>query len=85
MREKVRTRQYVMTLHAEEEMSADDPTIFDVERIILSGLVLDRQADLISSDWKYRIKGQTIYGNEAEVVAKLSATDTLVIITVYTL
>jgi hypothetical protein len=35
MREKIRTRQYVMTLHAEEEMNDDDLSIFDVERVIL--------------------------------------------------
>ena len=32
MQEKIRTRQYVMTLHAEEEMNDDRLTIFDVER-----------------------------------------------------
>ena len=32
MREKIRTRQYVMTLHAEEEMNDDDLSIFDVGR-----------------------------------------------------
>jgi hypothetical protein len=32
IREKVRQRQYVMTLHAEEEMSDDNLSIFDVER-----------------------------------------------------
>lgn len=37
LREKVRTRQYVMTLHAEEEMDEDGLTIYDVERIILTG------------------------------------------------
>lgn len=37
MREKIRTRQYVMTLHAEEEMNDDGLTIFDVERVILTG------------------------------------------------
>lgn len=31
MREKVRALQYVMTLHAEEEMDSDDLSIFDVE------------------------------------------------------
>jgi len=30
MREKIRTRQYVMTIHAEEEMDEDGLTIFDV-------------------------------------------------------
>ncbi len=32
MREKIRTRRYVMTLHAEEEMYDDGLTIFDIER-----------------------------------------------------
>jgi len=32
MREKIRTRQYVMTLHAEEEMADENLSIFDVER-----------------------------------------------------
>ncbi len=45
MREKVRTRQYVMTLHAEEEMDDDGLTIFDVERGILTGEVVERQKD----------------------------------------
>ena len=35
MQDKVRKRQYVMTLHAEEEMSEDGLTIFDIERTIL--------------------------------------------------
>jgi len=30
MRDKIRTRQYVMTLHAEEEMDDDRLSIFDV-------------------------------------------------------
>jgi len=40
MREKIRNRQYVMTLHAEEEMNADGLTIYDVERGILTGVFL---------------------------------------------
>jgi hypothetical protein len=32
MRERIRTRRYVMTLHAEEEMADDNLSIFDVER-----------------------------------------------------
>lgn len=36
VREKVRIRQYVMTLHAEEEMNDDDLSIFDVEHCILT-------------------------------------------------
>ena len=37
MRENVRALQYVMTLHAEEEMDGDDLSIFDVEQAILTG------------------------------------------------
>jgi hypothetical protein len=42
MRERVRTRQYVMTLYAEEEMDGDGLTIFDVERGILTGEIIEQ-------------------------------------------
>ncbi len=83
MREKVRTCQYVMTFHAEEEMNNDGLSIYDVESGILTGEILERQKDAITAEWKYRIKGQTIAGGEVEVIAKLSPTGKLVIITVY--
>lgn len=34
-----------MTIHAEEEMTFDDFTIFDVENAILSGQIIERQND----------------------------------------
>lgn len=83
MREKIRLRQYVMTLHAEEEMSDDGLTIFDVERAILVGDIIERQADRQSSEWKYLITGQSIYNEPLVVVAKIGPTQKLVIITVY--
>ena len=43
MREAIRTRNYIMTLHAEEEMADDDLSIFDIERIILTGRIVERQ------------------------------------------
>ncbi|MFN8402964.1 MAG: DUF4258 domain-containing protein [Anaerolineales bacterium] len=45
LREKVRTRQYVMTLHADEEMDEDELSISDVESAILSGKIIERQKD----------------------------------------
>lgn len=45
MREKIRTRQYVMTLHAEEEMDEDEFSIFDVESVILTGRIIERQKE----------------------------------------
>ncbi len=83
IREKVRQRQYIMTLHAEEEMSDDGLSIFDVERSLLTGEIVERQKDTVSGEWKYLIKGNTVAGDEMMTVAKLSPTGKLVIITVY--
>ena len=83
IREKIRELQYVMTLHAEEEMSDDGFTIYDIESGILTGKVLERQRDRVTAEWKYRVRGRTATGGEVEVIAKLSPTGKLVIITVY--
>ena len=45
IREKVRLREYVMTHHARKEMKEDGFTIYDVERGIFSGNILERQKD----------------------------------------
>lgn len=83
MREKIRTRQYVMTLHAEEEMDNEGLAIYDVERGILTGKIIERLKDRVTDEWKYLVDGQTIAGDGVVVVTKLSKTDKLVIITVY--
>lgn len=83
LREKVRTREYVMTLHAEEEMTADGFAVYDVERGLLTGSILERQRDSTTGESKYRIRGETIMGAEVELVVKFGPTGKLVIITVY--
>ena len=83
MREKIRTRRYVMTLHAEEEMNNDGLTIFDVERAILNGEIVERQEAQHTGEWKYPVVGQAIDGRSVVVVGKVSVTGRLVIITVY--
>jgi hypothetical protein len=83
MQEKIRTRQYVMTLHAEEEMDGDELSIFDIERCILTGKITERQKDKITNEWKYVIEGQSIIGDKVGTVAKLSLSGKLFIITVY--
>jgi len=82
-REKIRTLQYVMTVHAEEEMGNDGLTIFDIEQCILTGKIVERQRDVKTFEWKYLVRGQSVLGEWVVVAAKLSATDKLVIITVY--
>ena len=83
MREKIRTRNYVMTLHAEEEMDDDGFSIFDVERAILTGHIMERQTDQRTGEWKYVLIGESLHAASVGVVVKLSSTDKLVIITVY--
>ncbi len=43
MRNKVRTGAYVMTLHADEEIDAEELSVFDVERCVLTGKIIERQ------------------------------------------
>ncbi|MEW6202737.1 MAG: DUF4258 domain-containing protein [bacterium] len=83
MREKIRKLQYVMTRHARKEMNDDELTIYDLERCILTGRILERQRDRITAEWKYRIRGNTLHGRKVEVITKLSQMNKLVIITVY--
>lgn len=83
MRDKIHTRQYVMTLHAQEEMSDDGLTIFDIEETILTGEIIERQEDYHTREWKYLIASSVIENRLIIVVTKLSVTNKLVIITVY--
>jgi uncharacterized DUF497 family protein len=72
-----------MTLHAADELADDGFTVFDVERAILTGEIVERQKDHQSGEWKYLVFGQIIDGRLVTVVAKMSITNKLVIITVY--
>ncbi len=83
MRELIRTRQYVMTVHAEDEMSADGLGIYDLESVVLGGQIRERQRDRSSSEWKYLVKGQSLAGRNVIAVVKIGPTGKLVFITVY--
>ena len=72
-----------MTYHARKEMNEDGFTIYDVERGILTGEILERQRDRLTGEAKYRMRGESIAGIEVEILTKLSPTGKLVIITVY--
>ncbi len=72
-----------MTLHAGEEMIEDDLLIFDIERCILTGTIIERQYDTDTAENKYRIRGEMLSGKKIEIIAKISLTGKLVIITVY--
>lgn len=57
--------------------------IYDVERAILTGAIIERQKDSEKGEWKYIVHGQTIDGSEIAVLTKLSPTNKMVTITVY--
>lgn len=83
LKEKVRNREYIVTLHAEEEMSDDGLTISDLENIILAGRLEERQLDRVTGERKNVIVGPTCEGQQAAVVLKLGVSGFAVIITVY--
>lgn len=85
IREKIRTNQYIMTLHAEEEMDNDDWSIFDIERCILNGKITERNKEQKTGEWKYTIVGRSIQDQDVGIITKISITGKLVIITVYKL
>ncbi len=83
IRNLIRERRYVVTVHALDEMDDDGLTIFDVERVVLTGEIIERQRDLRTREWKYVVRGKTVEGLDAGVVLKIGPTDKLVLITVY--
>jgi hypothetical protein len=82
-RKKVRARAYVMRVHAEEELDDDGLTVFDLERAVLTGTIVERQRDRLSGESKYVVNGTATDGSAVEVVVKLSSSGRLVIITIY--
>jgi len=85
IRRLVLQRQYVVTVHAADELDADDLTVYDLERIVLTGAIIEKQRDRQTAESKYRIKGQTIGGSPAETVVRISMMQKVVFVTVYAL
>ena len=83
IQEKVQSQEYVLTLHAEDEMVQDGLTSFDVENALLTGEIVRRQRDSYRGEWKYVVEGRTLGSEIAVVVTKLAFSRKLVIITVY--
>lgn len=72
-----------MTLHAHEEFEADGLVLEDVERVLLTGEIVERQKDEGTGEAKYVLAGRGMSSERIAVVAKLGPTGRLVIITVY--
>ncbi len=83
IRDCIRTLNYVVSLHAAEELDDDNLTILDLETIILTGQVTERQRDRKTREVKLVVHGRTIEGRAAETIVRFSPIGTLFIITVY--
>lgn len=83
LRDCSRESRYVVSLHADEEMDEDNLSIFDIERTILTGEIVERQKDNETGEWKYVVKGNTLGDRRAVVVTKFGATGQALIITVF--
>lgn len=82
-RDLVRALEYVVSLHAAEELEDDNLTILDLENIVLTGEIVERQRDAKTREVKCIIRGASLQGIPAEAVVKLGPTGKLYVITVY--
>ena len=85
LRNLIRTLDYVVSTHAAEELEDDDLTILDLESIILTGQITERQRDAQTREIKYLISGSTLDGTQAQAVVKVGFTGKLIVITSYVL
>ena len=83
LRHLIRTLSYVVSTHAADELDDDNLSILDLENIILTGQVIERQRDRSTRETKYVIQGSTLEGNAGEVVAKIGHNGKLFVITIY--
>lgn len=83
IRECIRSLNYVVSIHATEEMENDNLTIFDLENIILTGEIIERQRDFKTREIKCVIRGLTKGIQNAETIIKIGPLGQLFFITVY--
>ncbi len=83
LRHLIRTFSYVVSTHAADELEDDNLSILDLENIVLTGQVVERQRDRATKEITCVIQGATLNGTAGEVVAKVTSAGKLFVITVY--
>ena len=81
-RQLIRSLSYVVSTHAAEELEDDNLSILDLENIVLTGQITQRQRDVETREVKCVVAGVTLDGSAAEVVVKVGLGGKLVVITV---
>jgi len=82
IREKIRSRDYFVSSHAEEEMAEDGFERSDVESAILGGRI-NRKLTHDLRGTRYRIEGPAEDGSLMHVICRFRQDQSLIIITVY--
>jgi hypothetical protein len=85
LRHLIRALNYVVSTHAAEELEDDNLSILDLENIILTGKITERQRDTKTRETKIIVSGVTLDGNHAQAVVKVGFTGKLIVITAYVL
>ena len=83
VRDLVRSLNYVVSLHTAEELEDDNLTILDLENILLTGRIVERQKDRKTRETKTVVRGRTLDEREGEAVVKANLSGVLYVITVY--
>jgi hypothetical protein len=83
IRQKVTSRDYYLSSHAEEEMADDRLERSDIEQAILRGKIDKKLAQDVRGT-RYRIAGPVADGRLVHVVCRFKEVGGLIIITVYT-
>ena len=79
----IRSSHYLVSTHAADELEDDGLSVLDLENILLTGKIIERQRDRGTHETKVVIRGQALHGASCCTVAKLGATGRAIIITVY--
>ncbi|OQW64408.1 MAG: hypothetical protein BVN28_03115 [Nitrospira sp. ST-bin4] len=82
-RSLIRSGEYLLSIHALEEMAEDDVLTENVENVILTGGIVERQIDRATRERKYVFLGRDLAGGPIGVVAKIGAVGKVVVLTVY--
>jgi len=83
IRECIRSLNYVVSIHAAEELDDDNLTILDLENIILTGKIIERQRDARTREVKCVVCGLTLDERHAETIVKIGPLGNLFVITAY--
>ncbi len=82
IRDKLRSRYYYLSAHAEEEMAEDGFERKDVENAIYHGII-EKKLTRDTRGTRYRIQGPAENGRLMHVLCRFRLIGDLVIITVY--